>query len=173
MVEVTLEITQFCPNGCSYCSSNASREGKPLPFEDIKNFLLNIKKIDRINISGGEPLSHPEFYKILKFCEQFTDKVWVYTNAIRRLIYNSDIIDEIEVHANVCIISGRMHYIPKTPQQIPILKLVHQGRADNLPEQNITVSRNFWDEGHCDDCNHILLQTNGEVKKAPCKKSYS
>ena len=105
-MEVTIEITKFCPNKCKYCSTNASAAGEHLSFKDIN-------KITRINISGGEPLAHPDFYKILQTCYGFTNNVWVYTNALKQIIYNTDVIDEIEVHANVCLVPGEKVYLPK------------------------------------------------------------
>ena len=112
-MEVTIEITSYCPNNCDYCSTNASEFGKIISYADIEQFLKRVENIDRINISGGEPLSHPEFYNILLLCESYTNNVWVYTNALRKIIYNSDVVKEIEVHANVCLIPGREVYLPK------------------------------------------------------------
>jgi len=143
-----------------------------LPKEKILSFLkqLNPDKIDRINISGGEPLSHPDFYKILKFCWTITKNVWVYTNVLTQIIFNADILDEIKIEANTIPIIGREMKIPKNVGKVHILKLIHQGRAKNLPKQNITTSRNFYD--NCEGCDHVLLQANGEIVSAPCKKRY-
>jgi len=177
-MEVTIEITQFCESMCPYCSTNASPDGSHLPISEIERFLDNLIEtpnvnIERINISGGEPLSHPDFYRVLKLCNSITDEVWVYTNALRRIIYNSDVIDEIHVHANVCVTPGRKIYIPEKAEQVHILKMIRQGRAKSWPEVNISVSRNFYDPEVCDSCDHLLLQANGKVVKAPCKKEYN
>lgn len=172
MVEVTIEITQWCEHECSWCSSNASAEGKPIEYEKITEFLSLHSNITRINISGGEPLSHPEFYKILQYCYNHTDNVWVYTNALNQIIYNSHILKEIKVESNVVIVSGESCYIPKTVKT-HLLKLVHHGRAKNLPHQDIVVSRNFYDPTACDTCDHLLLQADGKIVKAPCVKEYS
>lgn len=172
MTEVTVEITQFCEESCDYCSTNASPQGQHLEFETIEKFLKAVDNITRINISGGEPLSHPDFYKIIKLCESYCDEVWTYTNALKRIIYNADVLKEIEIHANVCLVAGRNHYIPKNVDKTHVLKLIHQGRAKKLPEQNVVVSRNFWDIDACDSCQHLLLQADGNIVKAPCKKTY-
>lgn len=105
-MELTIEITNYCENECDYCSSNASKSGKYLSYDEIEKFIHeNLKNvIHRINISGGEPLSHPDFYKILLLCKKYTRSVWVYTNAIEKIIYNSDVIKEIKVESNVCLI---------------------------------------------------------------------
>ncbi len=172
-MEVTIEITQYCPWKCDYCSSNAGPQGKHLSKERILNFLSSLKNVTRINISGGEPLSHPNFFEILMKCYDITDNVYVYTNAIKNIIFNSDIIREVNVEANVCVIAGREIYIPKDVSRVHLLKLVHQGRAKNLPKQNITVSGNFCNNEKCKHCNHILLQANGKVVPSPCKKEYT
>jgi len=178
MKEVTIEITQYCPYGdCDYCSSNASLDGKHLPLETILSTLDKLKlkgKIDVLNISGGEPLFHPDIGEMLWMSRIVAKKVRLYTNMIDAIVYNTDKIKDIEIEANICMVSGRDRYLPKPTIQVKthLLKLVRQGRAKNLPEQNISVSSNFWDIGHCDDCDHMLLQADGKIVKAPCKKAY-
>lgn len=180
-MEVTIEITQHCPHECDYCSSNATHESDNviLSVDKIGKFLNDIKEnrlsisgeevsIHRINISGGEPLSHPNFYFILKLCEQFTNDVRVYTNALKHIIYNTDIHEEIIIEANVCVIGGRAIYVPKNVSCVHFLKVVPQGRAKGLSAPNLKVSGS-----NCKDCCHKLLQANGKTVDAPCKKDYS
>ena len=71
MAEYTIEITTYCPHNCNYCSTNANINGIHIDIEKIKQFLKSNKILatDRINISGGEPLSHPKFYEILQLCK--------------------------------------------------------------------------------------------------------
>jgi organic radical activating enzyme len=176
-MEITIEITQFCENHCDYCSTNASPEGEHLPFEKIKKFFvdLNDKLIDdellRINISGGEPLAHPEFYKILRFCESCCKDVRVYTNALKNIIYNTAVIKEIIVEANVCLVPGRYVYLPHRAYKTHLLQLVPQGKAKDMDAGNYHVSSNITGCG-CDKCDHVLLQADGKIVKAPCKKDY-
>jgi len=147
-MEVTLEITQYCDHSCSYCSSNAGPDGEHLSFEEVKDWLdKNVphNKAERINISGGEPLANPSFYKILKYCESLCDDVRVYTNALKHIHYNADIID-IKVDA---------HIIPR-PEKTHL--------DDHV---NFSVSGS-----DCKSCDHILLQADGKTTKAPCKKNY-
>jgi len=165
VTEATIEITQYCPYGdCDYCSSNAGLEGEHLPFG----------RLDILNVSGGEPMFHPSIGEILWQARIKAKKVKLYTNMIDCIIYNTDKVKDIEIEANVCMVAGRKRYLPKPIIKVKthLLKLVHQGRGKNLPEQDIVVSRNFWDISHCDECNHILLQADGQVVEAPCKKSY-
>jgi len=170
-MELTIEITQYCENYCDYCSTNASEDGEHLSFNVIKEFLEQHDEIDRINISGGEPLSHPDFYEILKYCRIFTDDVWVYTNALDRIIYNTDVVKEIAVEANVCLTPGKYVYLPAKASKTHLLKLVRQGKAQDMDVGNYHVSGNITGCG-CDKCSHALLQADGKVVSAPCKKEY-
>ena len=175
-MEVTLEITNYCPNHCDYCSTNASpkNERMLLLFKEVEYFLSDIEEtIDRINISGGEPLSHPSFYAILQLCYTFTDNVWVYTNAITQILYNTDIVKEIKVEANACLVPGRPVYIPANADKVHLLQLVPQGRAKDMKPVKFHVSGNIIGEHKCAECDHVLLQADGKVMEAPCKKDYS
>ena len=176
MKEATIEITQYCPYGdCDYCSSNASLDGEHLPLDLILETIEKFEPLKVLNISGGEPIFHPNIGEILWQSRKKAKKVRLYTNMIDVLLYNTDKVKDIEVEANVCMIGGRSRYLPKPIINVKthLLKLVHQGRASDLPEQNIVVSRNFWDIDSCKDCDHILLQADGKVVKAPCVKEYS
>ncbi len=175
MTEVLLEITKKCKHSCSYCSTDASPNGKHKSFKKIKAELDSVEEIKTINISGGEPLYHPRIGDIIDYCFSLTDDVWLYTNHIRNIRYNSDIVKEIKVHANVCIVPGQSSYIPKNVEQVHLQKLIHTGRAKDLPETKISVSRNFeMDSTHdCEDCKNIVFQADGKVVQAPCKKEYS
>jgi hypothetical protein len=172
-VEVTIEITKYCPHYCEYCSTNASEEGEHILFDDIRKFLETVLKIDRINISGGEPLAHPDFYKILQLCYSYTENVWVYTNALKQIIYNADIIREIKVHANVCLVPGQHVYLPKNVDQVHLLRLINQGRAEYMDVGNFSVSGNLKGCDACKECLHVLLQADGKIVSAPCKKDYN
>ncbi len=176
-MEFTIEITQYCDNGCDYCSTDASEDGQHLSLDTIRNFFRRYYNVvSRINISGGEPLAHPEFYRILKHCKQITDNVWVYTNALDKIIYNTDIVKEITVEANVCLVLGRSVYLPENVDKTHLLQLIPQGKAKGMASGNYHVSSNIArqnDHGHdCSTCKHLLLQANGKIVDAPCRKDY-
>ena len=182
-VEITIEITQRCPEDCDYCSSRATKDSKMmLTLEDVMEIIdsiqqqVGLESIGRINISGGEPLSHPDFFRIKQFCDAMIDRenVYVYTNAISNLIYNTSVIKGgVEIHANVVLIPGRAANIPKRANTVHLLKLVKQGRAEDLDVADLDyhVSQNIL-EKKCSGCSHILIQADGKVRIAPCKKEY-
>ena len=68
-MEMTFEITNYCPHECIYCSSNATNDKNIAIYLALEDVKISIEKygfgVDKINISGGEPLSHPDFYNIL------------------------------------------------------------------------------------------------------------
>ncbi len=169
MAEYTIEITTYCPHNCNYCSTNATKNGIHIDIEIIKQFLNSnkIKATDRLNISGGEPLAHPKFWDILQMCKQITPDVWVYTNALTQIRYNTSVIEEIRVEANVCLTPGEDVYIPKNADKVHLLQLIPQGRANNM--KNINVSLSGCD---CSSCNHKVLQAYCQIVEAPCKKKY-
>lgn len=176
-MEVTIEITDYCPNNCVYCSTNAgSVRANILGYNEIRDFLSPKHQVDRINISGGEPLSHPQFYSILELCKEYTDNVWVYTNAITHLMYNTDIVKEIKIEANVCLTPGKEVYIPKNADKVHLLQLVTQGRAKNMEPAKFHTSGNLRVVDDCDHdcgtCKHTLLQADRKIVEAPCKKNY-
>jgi organic radical activating enzyme len=177
-MEVTIEITDYCPNNCAYCSTNAGPNcTNVLEVAEVVRFLDDVcgkYYVNRINISGGEPLSHPYFYDILNICKSLTDNVWVYTNAITQVMYNTDIVKEIKVEANVCLAPGKSSYIPKNADKVHLLQLVAQGRAKNMKPANLKASGNIVRNecGSCAECHHVLLQADRKIVAAPCKKDY-
>ena len=174
-MEYTIEITQFCENNCNYCSTNATTEGKHMSLDSVIDFLLanNIQPTDRINISGGEPLAHPYFYEILKACYTLTTNVWIYTNMIRQIKYNAEILAEgITVEANLCLHENCLEKPITVPKgtKVNLLKFVPTGRGKDISGIDVHVSGNMRDE--CLKCEHKLLQADGKIVQAPCKKQY-
>lgn len=176
-MEITVEITDYCPNDCEYCSTNAGVDkNRMLSTIEVETFLVDVSKtndIDRINISGGEPLANPEFYSILQVCKSFTDNVWIYTNAITQVLYNTNIVKEIKVEANVCLMPCREVYIPESADKVHLLQLVPQGRAKDIKPAKFHVSGNILGKHKCAECSHKLLQADGKIVATPCKKEYN
>lgn len=159
MKEVTFEITHYCPHDCPYCSSRAFDDRSKavlLTLSDIKRALKG-KHYDRINLSGGEPVSHPQFYDILMLCYEHADDVPVYTNAFGHLRYNANVREGIYVEANLTV-------LPET-DKINILRRVKQGREADRPQ--VHISRNFRQSCACD---HRVMIPSGEWVMTPCNK---
>ena len=161
MKEVTIEITNYCPHSCSYCSSLAGKSGADyLTIEQIKEF-LNEEEFDRINISGGEPLAHPNFYNILQLCKSYVEPrtgfVAVYTNEFDCIMYNANIKPGVRVEANLPV-------LPNT-DNIHVLKMVEQGFEKQRPDIHYSCNWN-----NCNGCNNKVLKSNNIIAESPCKK---
>lgn len=63
---VLIELTYRCNLDCFFCYNDLGLRGKPLTFEQYATFLRDLAAMDVMNItlSGGEPLAHPDFFRI-------------------------------------------------------------------------------------------------------------
>jgi len=165
MKEITFEITNYCPHSCKFCSSDITNDFKNAIFLDIEHIHNKLEimtdlgqdKFEHIILSGGEPISHPNFYRILELCKLYSDDVVVYSNAITHLIYNTHVIDGVYLEAN-------MTSLPEV-DKIHILRRVKQGKEANRPE--VHLSRNYREDCSCD---HRIVRPDGSVCRAPCDK---
>ncbi len=69
-VKTTILLTYRCNLSCKYCYLSASPQRKEiLNYNDFVNFakLLNKSTVMEVDLSGGEPLTHPHFMGILHF----------------------------------------------------------------------------------------------------------
>lgn len=67
-----LQITTQCLEGCSHCMANATPDGIHMSEETFQASLELIKKLRprNIQVTGGEPTLHPNFYS---FCAQLCE----------------------------------------------------------------------------------------------------
>jgi hypothetical protein len=125
--------------------------------EDTIAKYLKGKFFDRIILSGGEPLSHPDFYFIIMICKKHSNDVIVYSNLITHLVYNANVIDGVYLEANLTVLDD--------VDKIHILKRIQQGKEKNRPE--IKFSSNWTKE--C-DCDKRVMRPNGKLSLHPCNK---
>lgn len=82
-----VEITTYCNMSCPGCYRGCDREDNKKEhksFEEIKREILLLKKIRNchtITISGGEPLLHPEIFKIINFIRSQKMNSFMFTNG--------------------------------------------------------------------------------------------
>ncbi len=80
-----LEITQSCDLGCNICYANSKDDKKYLSLDKIKKMVDTTVKNegtqDVLQISGGEPTLHPDFFEILDYCKK---------SSIRHLMVNTN-----------------------------------------------------------------------------------
>jgi radical SAM protein with 4Fe4S-binding SPASM domain len=88
---IILEITNKCNLSCNHCYLSSSYKGINVSLKYIKKIKEEIKKknIEVIAISGGEPLTHPSFKKIVSLLLPHTKKLIIESNLLllkKRLI---------------------------------------------------------------------------------------
>lgn len=84
--EITIEVTQRCPNRCIYCSSfSDTTKSKYLDFDTICRVVDDAKSLGTksVSLSGGEPLLHPDIVNI-------TD--YIHAQGLNCLLYTSGIV---------------------------------------------------------------------------------
>jgi len=66
LFSVLLELTYRCNLDCFICYNDRERSGKSLSLDQYYQLLqdLNEMQVMNITLSGGEPLAHPDFWKI-------------------------------------------------------------------------------------------------------------
>lgn len=80
--QLFLEITNQCPAQCRHCSSESSPDSKEfLSFNQVQKMILEgiFEGLECVSLSGGEPLLHPDYKKIIVFAKEYGLKVNVYS----------------------------------------------------------------------------------------------
>lgn len=83
--EITIELTQQCPNCCVYCSSLSSPSMRTyLSAEQIERTIDDAIELGAksINLSGGEPFLYPQILKIIDYIYKQGVDCMVYTSGI-------------------------------------------------------------------------------------------
>lgn len=83
--EITIELTQQCPNCCVYCSSLSSPSMRTyLSAEQIERTIDDAIELGAksINLSGGEPFLHPQILEIIDYIYKHGEVCLVYTSGI-------------------------------------------------------------------------------------------
>jgi GTP 3',8-cyclase len=98
--KLRIAITNTCNLSCFYCHNegqelNCNAKFLPLSYiKDMTNWLLkNNIRVDYINITGGEPLLHPDILEIVKELTKLTNKIRLNTNAT---LLNKELIDKLK-----------------------------------------------------------------------------
>lgn len=84
--KVYLYLGYLCNLSCRYCGLDDSRSGYNFPLPDIERALESLRADppDIIEISGGEPTMHPEFFRI---CQKARDcgagELLVFSNGVK------------------------------------------------------------------------------------------
>lgn len=81
---VTVELTDKCNYFCKHCyRSSAPSRSTQLSFDALKSFLGDFHDHGGVvvELTGGEPMLHPDFFEIVKWCSERFSLVGVLTNG--------------------------------------------------------------------------------------------
>jgi organic radical activating enzyme len=161
--ELTLELTDYCPHSCEFCSSVAGPLKTQYLDRDIALSRIEETDAEVIHLSGGEPLAHPDFYTILCTAQAKVGagNVRVQSCAIRWLAYNYRAVSDVRVEAYV---------VPQGVDILRVVKRINQGREARRP--SVKWSR-AW-AGACANtgrCGHKVIRPDGACVRAPCAKA--
>ncbi len=73
LLSVTLELTYRCNWDCFFCYNDLSLQGTPLSTVQYETMLADLADMQvlHITLTGGEPLMHPDFFKIGALCREY------------------------------------------------------------------------------------------------------
>lgn len=83
--EITLELTQRCPNRCIHCSSLSCPETTTqLPLSTVKEVIDDAAELGAttISISGGEPFLYPELLEVVDYIHDHGLKTFIYSSGV-------------------------------------------------------------------------------------------
>lgn len=83
--EITIEVTQRCPNRCIYCSSlSDSTKTTCLDYTTICQTIEEAKELGAksVSISGGEPFLHSDIHRIVEYVSRMGMSCMVYSSGI-------------------------------------------------------------------------------------------
>jgi len=84
IARITFEVTSRCNLACKHCMRDRSIESD-LDFELVRKILEELKPygIDKVGLTGGEPLIHPQFKEIVEHAIKLGNKVSFVTNGLK------------------------------------------------------------------------------------------
>jgi MoaA/NifB/PqqE/SkfB family radical SAM enzyme len=103
-LHVNLTITNSCNLNCLHCFADCKLLNNYVSLKNIKKILLNLKNnnILFVDLSGGEPTTHPNFIEIINYLDYIKLPYYITTNGvfsskIRNVILNSKYIMGLKI----------------------------------------------------------------------------
>lgn len=154
LFSVLIELTYRCNLDCFFCYNDLGLRGKPLAFEQYDALLRDLASMDVLNValSGGEPLAHPDFFRIGARARELGFVVRVKSNGhalrgdlARRLRDEVDpFVVEVSLHGATAATHDRQTRVPGS--FVRLIENLHEMIALGL-RVKINSTLTLWNEG--------------------------
>jgi len=154
LFSVLIELTYRCNLDCFFCYNDLGLRGKPLAFEQYDALLRDLASMDVLNValSGGEPLAHPDFFRIGARARELGFVVRVKSNGhalrgelARRLRDEVDpFVVEVSLHGASAATHDRQTRVPGS--FVRLIENLHEMTALGL-RVKINSTLTIWNEG--------------------------
>ena len=154
LFSVLIELTYRCNLDCFFCYNDLGLRGKPLTFEQYDTLLRDLASMDVLNValSGGEPLAHPDFFRIGARARELGFVVRVKSNGhalrgelARRLRDEVDpFVTEVSLHGATAITHDRQTRVPGS--FVRLIENLHEMTSLGL-RVKINSTLTVWNEG--------------------------
>lgn len=154
LASVLIELTYRCNLDCFFCYNDLGLRGKPLTFEQYDDLLRDLASMDVLNValSGGEPLAHPDFFRIGARARELGFVVRVKSNGhalrgemARRLRDEVDpFVVEVSLHGATAATHDRQTRVPGSFDRL-LANLREMNELGLRVKINSTLT--LWNEG--------------------------
>ena len=136
-----VELTEACNLRCKFCYNSQKPRYNKRIFEMLDK--LAEQGVMQVNLTGGEPLAHPQFFDILeKACSLFPNVVILSNGSLM----NEDVLDRIHQY-NVTSVNIFIHGDEETHESLTQVKGSYAASVNAikyyLREKKILVASNF------------------------------
>jgi MoaA/NifB/PqqE/SkfB family radical SAM enzyme len=153
LFSVLVELTYRCNLDCFFCYNDVAAKGTPMSFDDYRTLLQDLADMRVLNVTltGGEPLAHPDFFRIGACARELGFVVRVKSNGhalsgrtLDRLVAEVDpFVIEVSLHGAVAETHDRQTRVPGS-----FVRLIDNVRA--MVERGCRVKVNstltLWNE---------------------------
>jgi MoaA/NifB/PqqE/SkfB family radical SAM enzyme len=178
LASVLLELTYRCNLDCFFCYNDLGLRGTPLTFEQYAALLRELASMNvlGITLSGGEPLAHPDFFRIGALARELGFVVRVKSNGhalrgeiARRIRDELDpFVIEVSLHGASPETHDRQTRVPGSFVQL-LDNLRSMLELDLRVKVNSTLTA--WNEGEArgmyDICDELGLPLRFDLQVTP------
>lgn len=138
---VQVELTEACNLRCKFCYNSQKPRYNQQIFKMLER--LSEQGVMQVNLTGGEPLAHPDFFKILKrACELFPNVVILSNGSMM----TRDVVEKIHQY-DVTSINISIHGDRETHDELTQVKGSYDASVNAvkyfLEKKKILVASNF------------------------------